>query len=93
MMTDNGKLIIQGVTAEGKIFRPSDWAERVSGRLATFKNQRMMYSPLLHPGIQDGIRCVIVAKSLKHSNPDLYEHMLEFARVNHLKICMDPLVA
>ena len=32
------KIIIEGVTTEGKKFRPSDWAERMSGSLSTFKN-------------------------------------------------------
>ena len=42
------KIIIEGVTPEGREFRPSDWAERMSGRLASFRNQRIIYSPLLH---------------------------------------------
>ena len=81
------KLIIEGVTTEGKEFRPSDWAERISGRLATFRNQRIIYSPMLRPGMSNGNKCVILDKRLKESNPELYEHMLEFARVNNLKIC------
>ena len=41
------KIIIEGVTTQGKEFRPSDWAERMSGALASFKNSRIHYSPLL----------------------------------------------
>jgi len=87
-MTDNKpiRIIIEGVTLEGRIFRPSDWAERVGGRLASFKNQRMTYSPLLLPGMKDGNRCLMVDPQLSSSHPQLYEHVLEFAKVNHLRV-------
>ncbi len=83
---DDSQLIIEGVTQEGKPFRPSDWAERVSGRLATFHNQRIIYSPLLKPGVKDGNKCVYVDKKLKETNPELYNQLLEFAKRNNLKV-------
>lgn len=79
-------IIIEGVTEEGKNFRPSDWAERVSGPLATFRNQRIIYSPLLTPGVKDGNKCVYVSAQLKETNPDLYEQLLNFAKINKLKV-------
>lgn len=79
-------LIIEGVTESGEDFRPSDWAERVSGPLATFHNHRITYSPLLKPGIRDGKKCVFVDESLEESNPELYQQLLTFAKNNKLKI-------
>ena len=81
------KIVIEGVTQEGETFRPSDWAERVSGSLSTFRNHRIYYSPLLRPSIQNENKCVILDKALKDTNPALYEHILDFARKNKLKIC------
>lgn len=89
-MTDEKKpkkIVIEGVTTEGKKFRPSDWAERMSGSLSTFKNHRIYYSPLLRPSYKGGNRCVVLDPSLEKTNPELYEHILEFARQNKLKIC------
>jgi len=83
----NSKIVIEGVTEDGKEFRPSDWAERVSGNLSTFRNHRIHYSPLLKPSVQNQNKCVILDKSLKDTNPALYEHILDFARKNKLKIC------
>ena len=83
------KIIIEGITETGEPFRPSDWAERVSGSLSTFRNHRVHYSPLLRPSIQNENSCVILDKALKESNPALYEHILEFARQNKLKICRE----
>lgn len=83
----DSKIVIEGITEAGETFRPSDWAERVSGSLSTFKNHRIYYSPLLKPAIQNENKCVVLDKSLKDSNPTLYEHILAFARQNKLKIC------
>lgn len=80
------KIIIEGVTEEGTIFRPRDWAERVSGNLSTFKNHRIYYSPLLRPSYKGGNRCIVLDPALKESNPTLYEHILDFAKDNKLKV-------
>lgn len=81
------RIIIQGVTEEGKKFRPADWAQRVSGNLSTFKNHRIYYSPLLTPSVHKGESCVLLDPQLKETNPDLYNHILNFAKTNKLKIC------
>lgn len=83
------KIIIEGVTEAGQAFRPSDWAERVSEKLSTFRNHRIVYSPLLQPLMKDGYKCVALDPRLKESNPKLYESILAFAKANHLKICND----
>ena len=82
-------IIIKGVTENGKEFRPNDWAERMSGKLSTLRNQRLRYSPLLQPVIQDGHKCVLLDKRLKDSNPELYRSILEFAHDHKLKICKE----
>jgi hypothetical protein len=83
------KIIIEGVTDKGEKFRPADWAERMSGSLSTFKNRRMHYSPLLQPVYKGGNKCVAVDPQLKETNPELYQSIMDFAKVNHLKICKD----
>ncbi|MCX7090440.1 MAG: DUF3579 domain-containing protein [Legionellales bacterium] len=83
-------IIIEGVTTQGKEFRPSDWAERMSGALASFKNSRIQYSPLLQPSINnEGYKCVLLDPKLKESSPLIYQSILDFAKANKLKICGD----
>ncbi|KTD23860.1 PhnO-related protein [Legionella lansingensis] len=89
-MTDSKskKIVIEGITEQGKPFRPSDWAERMSGTLASFKNRRIHYSPLLQPSINsDGFKCVLLDPKLKESSPQVYQTILDFAKANNLKIC------
>lgn len=83
------KIVIEGVTKEGQKFRPSDWAERMSGSLATFRKNRIFYSPLLQPTVKDGYKCVVIDPQLKETNPGLYQSLLDFARENNLNICKE----
>ena len=49
------EFVIQGVTREGKPFRPSDWAERLCGVMSAFGgDHRMQYSPYVHPVTEIG---------------------------------------
>ena len=83
------KILIEGVTESGETFRPSDWAERMSGKLSTFEKRRIRYSPLLQPTSKDGHHCVLLDPKLKDSNPELYKSIMDFANNNKLKICKD----
>ncbi len=83
------RIIIQGITENGEIFKPSDWAERMSGRLSTFHNQRIIYSPLLQPMIKGGQKCISLDPQLKNFYPDLYRSILNFARTNRLLMYVD----
>ena len=86
----NPKIIIEGVTKQGKEFRPSDWAERMSGSLASFKNSRIHYSPLLQPSINnEGFKCILLDPKLKESSPQIYQSILDFAKANQLNICSE----
>lgn len=85
---ENKTIIIEGITDQGKTFRPSDWAERMSGSLASFKNSRIRYSPLLRPSVNsEGYQCVLLDPKLKESSPLLYQSILDFAKANNLRIC------
>lgn len=86
-MKQSQKIIIQGITESGEPFKPSDWAERMSGYLCTFEDHRIHYSPLLQPLIYQGLKCIMLDHQLKYSNPDLYNYILGFAKTNKLKIC------
>jgi hypothetical protein len=89
---NNKTIVIEGITSQGKKFRPSDWAERMSGSLASFKNSRIRYSPLLQPSVNsEGHPCVLLDIQLKESSPQLYQSILDFAKTNNLRICGEEL--
>lgn len=83
----NSSIIIEGVTQDGRKFRPSDWAERMSGMLATFgKDHRIHYSPLLRPVSVNGTKCVVIDPALRADNRPLFDQLMAFAKLNNLKV-------
>lgn len=80
-------LIIEGISEDNVRFRPSDWAERISSVLASYgADHRLHYSREVYPSVIDDQKCVVVAKTLRDEQPQLYEFILKFARDNHLKV-------
>lgn len=81
---------IQGITREGKAFRPSDWAERLAGALSSFRpagagiDSHIRYSPYCVPRVVDGVKCVIVNEALRDLEPMALDFVMNFARDNHL---------
>ncbi len=80
------EFVIQGVTLDGKPFRPSDWADRLCGVMAAFgSDQRMHYSPYVHPITTSGVRCVVVDTRLESIEPMAYRFLMSFAKDNELR--------
>ncbi|MFT3665994.1 DUF3579 domain-containing protein [Piscinibacter sp.] len=87
------QIYIQGVTLEGKTFRPSDWAERLAGAMACFRPDGVRsgiaayigYSPYCVPRVVDGVKCVIVSEALRDIEPMAWDFVMNFARDNHLQ--------
>ena len=80
------EFVIQGVTLDGRPFRPSDWAERLCGVMSAFGgDHRMQYSPFVHPVTAAGVRCVVVDVRLEELEPMAYRFLLGFAQENELK--------
>jgi hypothetical protein len=80
-------IVIQGVTKDGRSFRPSDWAERMSGMLSTFgDDHRIHYSPQLKPVSMRGVKCIALDPALQNSNPAAYRQIMDFAQRNELKV-------
>jgi hypothetical protein len=85
---------IQGVTSQGRSFRPSDWAERLAGAMSCFRpgggvggiGAFIGYSPYCVPRVVDGIKCVIVNEALRDIEPMAWEFVMNFARDNDLPV-------
>lgn len=87
MFEGSPEIVIQGVTAAGHPFRPSDWAERLCGMMSIFgEDSRLSYSPYLKPVMSGGTRCVVVDKRLEELDPAAFSFLLNFARDNELKL-------
>ncbi len=94
MEIDNNKVIIKGITEDGRRFRPSDWAQRLSTAAAAMMPQgrnagrraRRPFHPKVNTAIIDGINSVVVDKSLAEEDPRLYKFLINFAKENRLVV-------
>lgn len=80
------KYIIEGVTEDGRKFRPSDWIDRVSSMGASYEMQRLVYSDMLHPELYEGQKCLMIDMALEQQNPGMFQYVMNFIKSNHLKM-------
>ena len=86
------EVFIQGITKDGRTFRPSDWAERLAGVMSSFRpggaqpGSHLHYSPWCIPTVIDGVKCVIVNRELRDYEPMAWDFVLNFAKDNDLKV-------
>lgn len=82
-----GKVILKGLTKDGKKFRPSDWAERLTGAVASFgRGRRIIFHPKVKMATVEGVTCVFVDADLEQEDPMLFGFLLNFAEGNNLQI-------
>lgn len=89
---------IQGLTLDGRSFRPSDWAERLAGAMSCFRPGGVQggigayigYSPYCVPRVVDGVKCVLVNEALKEVEPMAWDFVMNFARDNQLRVAEAP---
>lgn len=80
-------IIIHGTTTSGKVFRPSDWAERLCGILSSFnKDHRLAYHEWVNPVLIEKVRCVAVDAQLEEVNPAMFKFLMDFAADNDLRV-------
>ena len=86
-MATTGKVIIQGITQEGGKFRPSDWAERLCGSVATYgPGRRIIFHPNVKLASMNGVKCVVIDASLEEDDEMLFEFLTDFADENNLQV-------
>jgi hypothetical protein len=94
------EFFIQGITSDGKPFRPSDWPERLCGVMSCFRpegfrgpNAHLQYSPYVRPAVLNGIKSVVVNEDLRTIEPLAYYFVVDFAKDNDLQVvtaCLVP---
>ncbi len=87
------EVFIQGVTSNGRTFRPSDWAERLAGAMSCFRpggalgpGAHIGYSPYCVPTTFGEVKCVVVNEALRDLEPMAWDFVMNFARDNDLQV-------
>lgn len=93
-VAESRRVFIQGLTRDGKPFRPSDWAERLAGTMSCFRPQGagggpgayIGYSPYCEPRTIGGVRGVLVDPEVRELEPMAWDFVTNFARDNDLVV-------
>ena len=89
-------VFIQGITRDGRAFRPSDWAERLAGVMSPFRpggavpGSHLSYSPWCVPRVVDGLKTVVVHSDLRAYDVMAWDFVMNFARDNDLVVREEP---
>lgn len=93
------EVFIQGITEDGRTFRPSDWSDRLCGVMSQFRpggpkpGGHLTYSPWCVPTLINGVKCVVVNVKLRDAEPMAWDFVINFARDNSLQMaeaCLVP---
>ena len=79
---ESGCLIILGKTNSGRVFRPSDWDQRLCCSISTFEDGRLTYSKYVRPIHKEKDKGVFVAAELKKESPELWDFVVNFAKAD-----------
>jgi hypothetical protein len=95
---DDEKIIVEGVTLDGRRFRPSDWIDRLCDSITSFgegrrvarasyrgHERRARQLPFLWAQMIDGAKCLVVNLRLREANPLAYRFVMGFVKDNHLR--------
>lgn len=86
-MSISKKVIIRGLTLDGGKFRPSDWAERLCGAVASYgPGRRIIFHPSVRLATLEGVKCVVIDADLEERDEMLFDFLLDFAKDNKLQI-------
>lgn len=80
-------IIVESYRQDGKVFRPSDWIERICSTLAEFgSDHRLHYMEGVSPRVVNGERCLVMAKTVSESHPEVYRYVMDFVISNNLRV-------
>lgn len=87
MFSDIAEFVVQGITVEGEIFEPSDWATRLRDSLPKIgPHGNMDYSSYVRPDIIEGDVSLVVRIALKNVNPEAFGIIKRYISDNGLMV-------
>ena len=99
MLSDPPRFVIEGITVDGKVFRPSDWIERLIDTLSSYgvdrrarrgsypgTDRRRQQLSFLCAQMIEGRKCLVVDARLRDANPAAFRFLREFTQSNRLRM-------
>jgi len=98
MSSDLPMFVVEGITVDGKDFRPSDWIERLIDTVSSYgcdrrsrsgsytgPDRRRQQVGFICSYLIEGRRCLLVDGRLQEANPAAFRFLQEFIQSNRLR--------
>ncbi len=87
MLPGVAEFVVQGITTDGEVFQPPQWAEQLCDSLGkTSPDDRLLYSSYVRPVMVDGVASVVVRVSLQLVDVKAFEMIRQFVTENRLQV-------
>jgi hypothetical protein len=99
MLNNPPRFVIEGITVDGMVFRPSDWIERLIDTLSSYgvdrrarrgsypgPDRRRQQLNFLCAQMIEGRKCLVVDARLRDANPAAFRFLQEFTQSNRLRM-------
>jgi len=87
MLSGVAEFVIHGITVDGEVFQPQDWAQQLCNKLGTTATDgRPRYSSYVRPVMVDGMVCVVVRVSLETVDEKAFLMIKQFVAENRLQV-------
>ncbi len=86
-MPFDGDFVVQGMTMEGEVFQPQDWAQELCAEIEkNAKNGRSAFPAYLHPVLIGGVHSLVVLSALKDAHPDVFDRVKAYIAEHRLVV-------
>jgi hypothetical protein len=87
MLPGVAEFVVQGITIDGEVFQPPEWAEQLCNKLGkTSPDGRLLYSSYVRPVTIEGVASVVVRVSLQLADETAFEMIKQFVTENRLQV-------
>ena len=87
MLPGVAEFVVHGITVDGEVFQPPEWAEQLCRTLGPIgPDGRLPYSAYVRPVIVDGVAAVVVRVSLKLADEQAFEMIKRFVSEHRLQV-------
>lgn len=84
MLSGLAEFVVQGMTMEGEVFQPQDWAEQLCEQLAAEAGGSL--ASYVHPVEVDGVKSLVVRATFRESAPKAFNALKRYVADKHLVV-------
>ncbi|ADE11264.1 DUF3579 domain-containing protein [Sideroxydans lithotrophicus] len=86
MLPGVAEFVVQGITVDGEVLQPPEWAEQLCSSLGKADPDGRVYASHARPMVVNGVQSVVVRLSLKLVDENAFETIKQFVTEHRLQV-------